>query len=91
MRVGEFEWDGEKARANLKKHGVSFEEAMTIFLDERRATRRERNTYEEELDAIAELTPLSAALRDVLSPMLVVRKDERLGDVPTVLRVLRGS
>ena len=34
MRVGDFEWDGEKARANLKKHGVSFEEAMTVFLDE---------------------------------------------------------
>jgi uncharacterized DUF497 family protein len=34
LRVGDFEWDEEKARANLKKHGVSFEEAMTVFLDE---------------------------------------------------------
>lgn len=34
MRVGDFEWDEEKARANLEKHGVSFEEAMTVFLDE---------------------------------------------------------
>jgi len=27
----QFEWDESKARANLKKHGVSFEEAKTVF------------------------------------------------------------
>jgi uncharacterized protein len=29
----EFEWDPEKAAANVKKHGVDFAEAMTIFGD----------------------------------------------------------
>lgn len=28
-----FEWDGAKAEANLKKHGVSFELAVTVFDD----------------------------------------------------------
>lgn len=28
-----FEWDEEKSRNNLRKHGVSFEEASTIFGD----------------------------------------------------------
>jgi uncharacterized DUF497 family protein len=28
-----FEWDEEKARQNLKKHRVSFEEASTVFAD----------------------------------------------------------
>lgn len=28
-----FEWDQRKAAANLKKHGVSFEEAITAFGD----------------------------------------------------------
>ncbi len=28
-----FEWDENKATANLSKHGVSFEEAKTIFDD----------------------------------------------------------
>jgi uncharacterized protein len=28
------EWDPEKAEANAKKHGVSFEEAATAFADE---------------------------------------------------------
>lgn len=34
VRVGEFEWDERKADANLAKHGISFQEAMTVFLDE---------------------------------------------------------
>ena len=29
----EFEWDKDKAKRNIKKHGVSFDEAMTVFAD----------------------------------------------------------
>ena len=29
-----FEWDAPKARANLKKHHISFEEAKSVFYDE---------------------------------------------------------
>ncbi len=29
----QFEWDNKKAEANLKKHGVSFAEAETVFGD----------------------------------------------------------
>ena len=29
-----FEWDENKAGSNLKKHGVSFEEAQSVFMDE---------------------------------------------------------
>ena len=29
----EFEWDPSKAAANLRKHGVSFNEAATVFGD----------------------------------------------------------
>lgn len=32
----QFEWDEEKARLNLKKHGVAFETAAKVFLDEDR-------------------------------------------------------
>lgn len=31
-----FEWDEEKANLNYKKHGVSFETASNVFLDENR-------------------------------------------------------
>lgn len=30
---GDFEWDENKARSNQAKHGVSFEEATSVFLD----------------------------------------------------------
>jgi len=33
-----FEWDPEKAAENLAKHGVSFEEAATVFRDALSAT-----------------------------------------------------
>ncbi len=29
-----FEWDGRKEKANITKHGISFEEARTVFYDE---------------------------------------------------------
>jgi len=29
-----FEWDEEKNRENIRKHGVSFQEAQSVFLDE---------------------------------------------------------
>lgn len=32
----QFEWDEEKARINMKKHGIPFELASKVFLDERR-------------------------------------------------------
>ena len=34
MEVIRFEWDPNKARINLIKHGISFEEARTVFQDE---------------------------------------------------------
>ena len=47
----EFQWDKVKARQNLKKHGVSFEEAITAFYDRLSITiadnehSREENRY----------------------------------------------
>ena len=35
MNALKFEWDERKANANLKKHGVSFDEARTVFFDVR--------------------------------------------------------
>ncbi|GAB6268405.1 MAG: BrnT family toxin [Smithella sp.] len=34
----QFEWDRNKASKNLKKHKVSFDEAMTVFYDPLSAT-----------------------------------------------------
>lgn len=35
MSTLHFEWDDRKALANAKKHGVRFEEAQSVFVDER--------------------------------------------------------
>lgn len=35
MSALHFEWDESKAAANAKKHGVTFEEARSVFYDER--------------------------------------------------------
>jgi len=32
-----FEWDASKASINKKKHGISFEEAKSVFLDDNAA------------------------------------------------------
>jgi uncharacterized DUF497 family protein len=34
----QFEWDRKKAKKNLTKHNVSFDEAMTVFYDPLSAT-----------------------------------------------------
>ena len=34
----QFEWDREKAKQNLRKHRVSFDEAVTVFYDPLSAT-----------------------------------------------------
>lgn len=43
-----FEWDEEKAKANLRKHQISFEEAMTVFMDPQSLTRPDPKHSEEE-------------------------------------------
>ena len=35
MTALHFEWDEAKTKANITKHGVSFDEARTVFYDER--------------------------------------------------------
>lgn len=48
-----FEWDNKKALDNLKKHKVSFEEAITVFnTDQIRIFADESHTAEERLFAI---------------------------------------
>jgi uncharacterized protein len=43
FRFGDFEWDETKARANLRKHGVSFSEAATCFLDPEAFTAQDKD------------------------------------------------
>ena len=76
-----FSWDDRKARENLQKHGVSFEEATTAFADERARLKHDSDHSQNEDRFI--LLGFSAKLR-----MLVVvhayRQDE------TEIRIISG-
>ena len=43
-----FEWDPRKAAANLRSHGVSFAEAVTVLDDEHALTRQDPDAHEEQ-------------------------------------------
>ena len=43
-----FEWDESKNQSNLRKHGVSFDDAIQVFLDPLRVMRLERIVEGEE-------------------------------------------
>lgn len=43
-----FEWDPTKARKNFRKHGVSFEEACSVFYDPLAATGADPDQSEDE-------------------------------------------
>jgi hypothetical protein len=67
-----FEWDETKSRENLRKHRVSFEEAETVFYDERGVLIEDDDPGSEERLV---LVGLSARLR-----VLVVCHTYRLRD-----------
>lgn len=61
MSTLQFEWDARKATANEKKHGVSFEEARSVFFDERARLIVDPDHSEDEARFI--LLGLSSSLR----------------------------
>jgi hypothetical protein len=70
----EIEWDPEKAASNLKKHGVSFEEAATALLDPM-ALAQEDTAAEGESRWV--LLGMSAQLR-LLSVVYTLRRQDRI-------------
>ena len=59
-----FEWDEDKDQANRRRHGVSFREAQTVFVDERGLFMADPNHSEDEDRFV--LLGLSASLRLLL-------------------------
>ena len=64
MSALHFEWDARKAAANARKHGVSFDEAKSVFVDER-AKLIDDPDHSEDEDRFV-LLGLSSALRLLL-------------------------
>jgi len=56
-----FEWDPRKAKSNAQKHGVSFEEAKSVFFDEQALLLEDPQPLHEEERFV--LLGLSSSLR----------------------------
>jgi uncharacterized DUF497 family protein len=70
--VGSYEWDEDKAKANVEKHGVSFEEAATALQDPHAVYFEDAGSdSEERLTAIG----MSASARALC--VVVVERGER--------------
>lgn len=85
----QFEWDSEKAETNLRKHGVSFEEAATAFLDDFSLTGDDPDHSADEdrfitfgLSSVGRLLVVSYTERDerirIISARLGTRSERRL-------------
>ncbi len=69
-----FEWDASKARANLKKHRVSFEETKTVFNDPWLLT------YPDEFHSEAEERYISIGYSSQQRLLLVVHTEHETGN-----------
>ena len=78
-----FEWDPRKAAANLKAHGVSFAEAVTVLEDDFALTR-------EDPDAVEEPRFVTLGLSN-LANLLVVVYAYREPDVIRVISVWKAN
>jgi uncharacterized protein len=81
-----FEWDAAKARANVHKHGISFDEAETAFSDEHALVMPDpehSSVYEERLVLIG----LSAALR----VLVVIHCELEDGDLIRLISARRAT
>lgn len=77
-----FQWDPDKARANLRKHRVDFADAATVFEDPRALTRDDPHPREERfvtlgLDALGRLLVICWALRDEEYRIISARRANR--------------
>ncbi|HUB08051.1 MAG TPA: BrnT family toxin [Myxococcales bacterium] len=76
MTQPRFEWDERKNDANERKHGISFEEAETVFSDERAQLIHDPDHSEEEDRFV--LLGLSAAMRTLVVCHCYRESDDRI-------------
>jgi uncharacterized DUF497 family protein len=79
-----FEWDPRKAESNKRKHGISFEEAQTVFFDEQGLWMEDPQPSNQEERFI--LLGLSASLR-----LLVVVHALRYEDVIRIISARKAT
>ena len=77
-----FEWDEQKARANLEKHRIGFEEARTIFADPFLVT------FVDELHSKKEERFISIGLSERNRVLLAVHTEREEKDETIIIRII---
>ena len=83
-----FEWDERKAAVNVKKHGVSFDEAKSVFVDERAKLIADPDHNEDEDRFV--LLGLSSVLR-LLLVCHCYREEGKKGNVIRIISARKAS
>jgi len=79
-----FEWDGEKAASNVTKHGVTFDEASTVFADPLAVI---FDDAEHSLDEIREII----IGHSILERLLLVSFTERREDILRIISARKAT
>jgi len=79
----DFEWDSDKADANLEKHGVDFADAVAVFDDARSVTVPDEHPGEERfvtvgMDVLGRIVVVVYTWRDERIRIISARKANRL-------------
>jgi uncharacterized DUF497 family protein len=74
-----YQWDLKKAKTNLKKHGIGFADAVSVFLDEHAMTIDDDSFYEKRhvtigMDAFSRLIVVVYTWRDDEIRIISARK-----------------
>ena len=77
------EWDSRKAESNLKKHGVSFDEAATVFIDPLAVTVIDSADHGEERDITIGVS--------ALGKLLLVVHIEKSGDTIRIISARKAT
>lgn len=80
-----FEWDPAKAASNQKKHGISFEEAQSVFYDEYAIQFFDENSSEVE-DRF-----LMLGLSSEAQSLLICHCERHSGDVIRIISARRAT
>ena len=74
-----YEWDPDKARSNLKKHGVRFADAVGVFEDENAITIQDEHEREDRfitigMDFLSRILVVVYTFRDIVIRIISARK-----------------
>jgi len=80
-----FDWDPGKALSNLRKHGVSFEEARSVFLDEH------ARQFFDEAHSVTEDRFVMLGMSDLLRVLVICHCERDGGNVIRIISARKAT